>query len=119
MLRPTKCFCLCFLFFMIACKGDQVPEGIIEKKQMQTILLDMVKAEEFVTNYVMKDSTKKHQQECMLLYQKVFAIHKTNSKDFLKSFDYYLTTPKVARDMFDSLSNQSSRITTTLRTTYK
>jgi hypothetical protein len=75
----------------------------------------MVKAEEYVSLYVLRDTTKKHKAETLALYHKIFSIYHTNSKEFLNSFDYYLGNPKIARDMFDSLSIQSRKFTTTVK----
>jgi Domain of unknown function (DUF4296) len=108
---------LLLLFFIIGCKNTSVPDGIIEQKKMQAILQDLTRAEEFVNTYVLKDTTKKHKDECMQWYHKVFSIYHTDSKLFLKSLDYYLSTPKVARDMFDSISTQSRRIQANVRPT--
>ena len=89
----------------ISCSNsNNIP--IIPEAKMKAIIADMVRAEEFVTIYVVKDSIKKLKPEMMKYYNKVFAIHHTNSKQFLNSFDYYLKNPLNARNMFDSLATQ-------------
>jgi Domain of unknown function (DUF4296) len=99
---------LLLVVFSMACNKTG-SDDIIEKKEMMTIMKELALAEDFVTQYIMKDSTKKHKPETMALYNKIFALHKTDSKIFMKSFDYYLNEPKQSRDMFDSLTNELRR----------
>ncbi len=93
----------------VACNKTDSSDGIIAKKEMMAIMKELAMAEDFVTQFVMKDSTKKHKPETMALYNKIFTLHKTDSKIFMKSFDYYMNQPKQGRDMFDSLVNELRR----------
>jgi hypothetical protein len=104
----TKFFFVITVIFCIACNGKK-EEKIIEQKEMMTIMKELALAEDFVTQYVMKDSTKKHKPETMALYNKIFTLHKTDSKVFMRSFDYYISQPKESRNMFDSLVNELRR----------
>lgn len=101
-------FCIAFLFF--SCKNNNTPKGIISPNQMKQMMKEMVQAEVFVSNYVLKDTTKKHKEETMKLYQTIFTIHKTDSQTFLKSFDYYMSNPNIAKEMLDSLRVQQKII---------
>jgi hypothetical protein len=99
-----------FILFVSCGKGDEPGGGVLDKEKMKLVLRDVLMAEEFVQSYVVKDSTKKLADETIRLYNQVFKIHSIRREQFLKSFDYYLSKPYLAKEMFDSLSVQMRRV---------
>lgn len=106
----TKIFLLlvavCCLF--VAC--NKGPKDIIPKKEMSDLMAELAIAEEYARSKVNKDSSLNEKDETIKLYTQVLELHKTSRQEFLKSFDYYLSKPEIARAMFDSLSVQVRRM---------
>ncbi len=105
------CICFSVLFFVMCCTNkDIIPRGIIPKDKMEKILWDMILADQFSTQFLLKDSARKNtKMETMKLYAEVFQLHHVSKEEFQKSFSYYLSRPDISKIMFDSLSTQSNR----------
>jgi DeoR/GlpR family transcriptional regulator of sugar metabolism len=97
------------VIFFYSCSNKQ-PNDILTTEELNAVMQEMGEAEAFVTNYVMKDSTKNHKQETFKLYNKVFALHHTNSKQVLNSFDYYLKNPMQMKVLLDSIQTKSRKL---------
>lgn len=100
---------LLLCFFCWACT-EKVPKDIIPKTQMETIIWQMIQSDEYVTYQLRTDSTKKPHDERMKIYQKVCDLNHISLDDFKKSFRYYMDRPDIAKIMFDSLSDRTSRM---------
>ena len=67
-----------FLFIIItlnfACiKGNKIPKDVIPQNQMRKIMWDLMRADAYVTDFVMKDSTR-NQKEKVKNFKKGFLI---------------------------------------------
>lgn len=94
----------------IACNTNERPKDILPEAKMESVIWDMVQADEFITNFVLKDSAKVNvNAERYKLYDRVFALHKTSREQFKKSYEYYISQPGTTRKMYDSLSVRASR----------
>jgi uncharacterized protein DUF4296 len=104
-----------FLFVIfssvISCvNNDKVPAGIIPKDSMQNILWDMIQADQFSKQYILKDSAKINARlETMKLYQEVFQIHHITKDEFQKSYQFYISRPDLTKSIFDSLTASANR----------
>lgn len=98
------------LLLAYGCANRQkVPAGIIPRDQMQTILWDMIQADQFALQFLVKDSVKnKHiREETFKLYEEVFQVHHISRDDFLKSYRFYLSRPDMMRTMLDTLNSRA------------
>ena len=102
----TGLIIFCFFLFITGCKNkNKVPGGIIQQKKMQSILWDMMRADQFLGDFVLKkDSTLNKKIESIKLYGKVFAIHQISKEQFMKSFSFYKSHPALFKAIMDSLS---------------
>lgn len=102
---------LLFFCFIISCTNkNSIPSGIIPKTEMQKIFWDMIQADQFSKQFVLKDSAKKNvHAETMKWYSQVFQIHHVTKDEFQKSYQFYMSRPDILRVMFDSLSAQGNR----------
>ena len=66
----------------------------------------MVRADEFVTDYAVKDSTRNKKTESWKLYQQIFMAHHITADQFKKNLDYYGSRPDLMRPILDSLAKQ-------------
>lgn len=76
---------------------------------MKVVMWDMVRADDFATVYLIKDSSKTLKQHIDSLYGLVFAIHHTNRKTFYHSLDYYYAHPDLNKILMDSVYNFGTR----------
>lgn len=96
------------ILFSCGSKND-IPDGIIKPVKMQTVLFDVIRADNFVFQYITKDSSKKPETELAKLQQQIFAVHKISRADFYKSYEFYKAHPDLMEPMLDSMINITTR----------
>ena len=94
------------IFFTVGCKNKNgVPGSVLPPEKMQVILWDMMRADQFLTDYVLnKDSSLNKTTESLKYYQQIFAIHKISKEEFQHSFFYYKSHPILLKAIMDSIS---------------
>lgn len=109
-------FTSCFLFFVIGCTNkNKIPSDVLPREEMEKVLWDMIQADRFSTQFLLKDSaTKNVKLETFKMYEKVFQLHKISRDEFVRSYKYYLQRPDITKVMFDSLALRSNRQRDTL-----
>lgn len=97
---------LVFLFFTVGCKNKNgIPTGVLPQKKMQVILWDMMRADQFLNDYIInKDSSKNKTTESLKYYQQIFTIHKISKEEFQHSFSFYKSHPVLFKMILDSIS---------------
>lgn len=110
----TRLFILCFLIIVTGCKNkNRIPAGIIPQKKMQDIVWDMMRADQFLSDFVLnKDSSLDKRTESIKLYSQVFAIHHISKEQYKESFSFYKTHPALFKVIMDSLSQPKSEAPT-------
>ncbi len=106
-MRKVVYVCLSLIFF--ACSQNAVPKGILASDKMEMIVYDLLKADEYVTNFIAKDTTVNVKMKRSILYEQVFKLHNTNRKEFYTSFKYYQQHPDIQKTLFDSLLAAAGR----------
>ena len=106
-----RLFILLFVFFALSCVDRTgVPNDIIPMESMQKIMADIILANNYSSDYLLKDTTKKDKvqanQELMAI---VFKIHHTTAADFKKSLVFYESRPDLSKKIFDSLEVYNNR----------
>lgn len=102
---------LCVVLIAGCSDKDKVPSGVLDKEEMGNVLWDMMQADQYATNYLVKDSSKVNvKMETLKLYEEVFRLHKLTRDEFRKSFQYYQDHPDITRTMFDSLIAKGNRL---------
>ena len=98
-----------FLFIILiisnfACiRDNKVPKDVIPQNQMRKIMWDLMRADAYVSDFVMKDSTRDKKTESAKLYEKIFDIHATSWEAFKKSLSFYQDRPDLFKVISDSL----------------
>lgn len=73
--------------------------------QMQAVLWDMMRADQFLADYVLnKDTSFKKDEKRFNMYHQVFAIHKIDKEIYQRSLNYYLDHPDLLKVILDSIS---------------
>jgi hypothetical protein len=99
-----------FLLLLLSCNSNGLPRGVLSRDQMESVMWDMIEADQYYHEYILRDSSKRDvRSERFKLYEQVFQIHKTTRENFDKSYAYYSAHPKLMKDIFDSLSDNGSR----------
>lgn len=108
-----RCFqtLLLFLFLFLSCRREQQPQNVLPVKKMTDVMWDMIRADQYVSTYLLKDSTKKKKTESEKLYDQVFHIHKITQQEFKSSLDYYSARPELFRPIIDSLAKRKTNQT--------
>ena len=94
-------FCICLLFF--SCSGSTVPKGILSVNEMEKVIADLLKIDDYVNNYVSKDTAVNLKKKRSIFYEQVFKLHNTDRKKFYTSFKYYQQHPDIQKILFDSV----------------
>jgi|SRR5688572_24399917 len=107
-----------FLFFILfvsvaGCNRDKtIPKGILSQNEMRKIMWDLMRADAYVADFIMKDSTRKQDQkvESAILYEQIFSIHSTTQEAFIKSRDFYERRPDLLKVITDSLRSDERKV---------
>lgn len=88
----------------------KIPDDVIPRKEMESVLWDMILADRYAAQYIMKDSAKLDtKKETFKVYDQVFQVHKITRDQFIKSYKFYLGRPDISKVMFDSLASRGNR----------
>src|ERR1700759_1380712 len=86
------------LFFISACTSkNKLPNNILAKEQMDSIMTDMMKADEVVSYYSLKDSAYTKPMKREQLYEQVLQLHHTTKTQFKASLQYYQGHPDLLK----------------------
>ena len=84
-------------------RDNKVPKDVIPQNQMRKIMWDLMRADAYVTDFIMKDSTRDKKAESAKLYEEIFDIHSTTREIFKKSLVFYQSRPDLFKSISDSL----------------
>jgi len=104
-----KAIYICLTVFFIACSTRPVPEGILMPDKMEKVVYDIVKSDQYLNDFVSKDTTVNIKKQRSILYEKVFKLHDTNRREFYTSYKYYQQHPDMQKTLFDSISAKAGR----------
>ena len=101
MLKYNKLFFF-VLIFLIACRGNKTPDGIINQEQMTNLLTDIHIVDGGLYSVTqMPDSLYKYGADKYLM---VFKKYHTDSIQFKESFKYYTTNPEKLATMYEQIA---------------
>lgn len=97
---------LFIIFFVSGCKSkNSIPGGVLSQKKMQLVLWDMMRADQFLADYVLnKDTSLNKTTESLKQYEQIFAIHKVSKDEFRRSFSFYQNHPVLFKAIMDSIN---------------
>ena len=104
-----------FLFIILiiltfGCIQDKkIPKDVLPQNEMRKIMWDLMRADAYVSTFIMKDSTKNQKTESAILYEKIFEIHATTQETFKKSLAFYQSRPDLFKAISDSLKVDEKR----------
>ena len=92
------------LIIIFSCARKEKQEKVLPEKKMREVMWDMIRADQYVTDFLLRDSTKKKKDESVKLYDEIFRLHKINADEFKKSLAYYSSRPDLMQPIIDSLA---------------
>ena len=99
-----RIYIIIVLGLVISCSNSDIPRDVIPPARIRSIIFDLLKADEYLNNFILKDTLLKRDKEAAKLYEQVFQIHKTNSSEFYNSYKYYQAHPDKNKALLDSLN---------------
>ncbi|MEJ7683446.1 MAG: DUF4296 domain-containing protein [Segetibacter sp.] len=106
-MRKAVYICLSFIF--IGCSPNPVPKEILSPEKMEKVVYDLMQVDEYINNFVVKDSSVDIKKKRSIFYEQVFKLHNTNRKEFYTSYKYYQQHPDIQKVLFDSLYAKAGR----------
>ena len=105
-------FLIILLCLFIACTNrSKVPSDVLPKDKMEKVLWEMMLADRFAYQFIVKDSLKKNvTQETFRVYAQVFSLNNISREDFVKSYKFYMTRPDLSKVMMDTILNRANRL---------
>jgi len=94
------------LLAIFSCSENDQKKNILPEKEMKEIMWDMMRADQYVAAFLLKDSTHNKKDQSIELYEQIFHIHKITREQFKTSFDYYSSRPDLLRPIIDSLAKR-------------
>jgi hypothetical protein len=104
-------FSIIFLLGSFSCARKEKQEGILPENKMREVMWDMTRADQYVADFLLKDSTKKKKDESVRLYDEIFRLHKITADEFKKSLAYYSSRPDLLGPIIDSLATRKNEFT--------
>jgi hypothetical protein len=94
-----------FAIILFSCaRNEKLDHNILPIKKMREVMWDMIRADQYVSDFLLKDSTKKKKDESVKLYDEIFRLHKITADEFKKSLAYYSSRPDLMQPIIDSLA---------------
>lgn len=100
---------ICLSLILLACSQRPVPKGVLASDKMEKVVYDILKVDEYLNNFALKDTTVSIKKKRSIFYEQVFKLHNTNRKEFYSSYKYYQQHPDIQKILFDSLLAKTSR----------
>lgn len=100
------------VIMMFSCKNDDgkdLPEGIMGQEEIVPIIYDLMLADEYHNEILVKDSLLPAGGR-LKKYEQVFQLHKTNYEAFSTSYKYYLSRPDLLKPVFDSVESYAGKV---------
>ncbi len=102
--------CFCSLVLWACSNKEKIPEGVLPEKKMQAVLWDIMRADQFLANFVLsRDTALDKRKESIRLYSRIFHSHAVTKEDFQQSMAYYSAHPELLKTLMDSVSALSLR----------
>jgi len=97
---------LSLIFFTLCCARKEKSKDILPQEKMREVMWDLIRADQYVSDYLSKDSTRNKKDESRELYEQVFHLHKITGNQFETSLAYYTSQPDLFRPIIDSLAKR-------------
>jgi hypothetical protein len=95
----------CAVLYAGCSKKEKLPADLLPQKQMKAILWDLMRADKFLSDYVLtRDTSIDPVKKRLGYYNRIFSLHKISRDKFQESFSYYQSHPALFKMVMDSIS---------------
>ncbi|MFN3666789.1 MAG: DUF4296 domain-containing protein [Sediminibacterium sp.] len=108
-MRVTVVLCISFLLFMQMGCNNGPSKAVIPIDSMKLIMWDMMKADEWFSRKVIKDTNANRNKEDVKLYEMVFKVYGITKERYYSSYRYYEGRPVSFKRLIDSLEAYANR----------
>lgn len=105
----SKTVFICLAFIFMGCSPNPLPKGILANNKMENIVYDLMQADEYLNNLLLKGSLADSKKKRSIFYEQIFKLHNTSRKEFYTSYRYYQQHPDIQKTLFDSLYAKAGR----------
>jgi len=91
-----------------SCVNGEKKADILSESKMKELMWDMIRADQYVSDHLARDSTRNKKVESVKLYEEIFHLHKVTRDQFKRSLAYYTSQPDLFRPIIDSLAKRKS-----------
>lgn len=108
-MRVILTLCIAFLLFMQMACNNGPSKAVIPIDSMKLIMWDMMKADEWFSRKVIKDTNANRNKEDVKLYEMVFKVYGITKERYYSSYRYYEGRPVSFKRLIDSLETYANR----------
>jgi hypothetical protein len=103
-MRCLACLLIPAILLFFSCsRKDAVPQNLIQQKEMQLVVWDILQADELAMQNKLADSSLVLKNESFRLYDQVFALHKVSRDQFFKTYRYYQEHPGLYKTLMNGV----------------
>ena len=96
-------------FILIGCQTKAAMDKRVDMKTMQTVVWQLMQADEYYTRVSVIDSTWKIDKKNVEFYQQIFDLNKVDRVEFYNTIDYLQKHPIEFKELIDSVNELSKR----------
>ena len=96
-------------FIVWGCQSKAAKDKRVDMKTMQTVVWQLMQADEYYTRVSVIDSTWKIDKKNVEFYQQIFDLNKVDRVEFYKTIDYLQRHPIEFKELKDSVNELSKR----------
>jgi len=96
-------------FILIGCQTKVAKDKRVDMKTMQTVVWQLMQADEYYTRVSVIDSTWKIDKKNVEFYQQIFDLNKVDRAEFYNTIDYLQRHPIEFKELIDSVNELSKR----------
>ncbi|MEI6151433.1 MAG: DUF4296 domain-containing protein [Chitinophagia bacterium] len=91
------------------CQTKAAKDKRVDSRTMQTVVWQLMQADEYYTRVSVVDSTWKADKKNIEFYQQIFDLNKVDRVEFYNTIDYLQKHPIEFKELMDSVNELSKR----------
>ncbi len=96
-------------FILLGCQTKGAKDKRVDMKIMQTVVWQLMQADEYYTRVSVVDSSWKADKKNVEFYQQIFDLNKVDRVEFYNTIDYLQRHPIEFKELMDSVNELSKR----------
>lgn len=94
---------------LLGCQTKAAKDKRVDMKTMQTVVWQLMQADEYYTRASLVDSTWKADKKNVEFYQQIFDLNKVDRVEFYNTINYLQRHPIEFKELIDSVNELSKR----------